>query len=107
MPVKLVYIIIFIQHNFNIYSLDLLLYRPIKKDLCERCEYFKANILYQTEEDKNNHIVHTRLGDYMKNRMSEAERTCVGPLCVARREKGTKKKRRPNHKSPMTMHKVT
>ena len=79
------------MHNFNLYSLDLLLYRPIKKDCCDRCTKFANNIATHTEEDENDHKVHKYLGDIMKARMAQAERTCVSRECVENRGKGTKK----------------
>lgn len=74
--------------------LDLLLYRPTKKDKCERCEEFKNNILTKTEQDKKENAIHIFQGNHMKNRMGESEATCASPT-LGKKHKKTKQGKAP------------
>ena len=75
--------------------LDLLLYRPTKKDICERCEEFELNKTKKTEIQKKNHAAHLRQGEYMQNRMCNHQVTCssrtLGPKKPKIKKKGVKK----------------
>ena len=67
--------------------LDLLLYRPTKKDKCERCEKFNNNILTKTEKEKKEHTIHIFQGNHMKNRMGDSEVTCLSPTLAKKHKK--------------------
>ena len=67
--------------------LDLLLYRPCKKDKCERCEKFNINILTKTEKEKKEHTIHIYQGNHMKNRMGDSEVTCASPTLGKKTQK--------------------
>ena len=69
--------------------LDLLLYRPTKKDKCERCEEFEINKTTKTEIQKKHHATHMRQGEYMKNRMCDHQVTCSSSTLA---QKKTQKK---------------
>ena len=56
--------------------LDLLLYRPTKKDKCERCEDMENNRLTKTDIEIQEHAIHLQQGEYMQNRMCNHQETC-------------------------------
>ena len=72
------------HHNVNLYSNDLLIYRPIQKDKCVKCEVYK-NLTTKTEKDEINQKDHKAVADYMKSRMSRAEKTCASRQCLERK----------------------
>ena len=71
------------HHNINLYSNDLLIYRPIKKDKCVKCDVYD-NLTTKTPTDDKNQKDHTTVAEYMKSRMARAEKTCLSRQCLER-----------------------
>ena len=72
------------HHNVNLYSNDLIIYRPIQKDKCVKCEVYK-NLTTKTEKDEINQKDHVAVADYMQSRMSRNEKTCASRQCLERK----------------------
>ena len=88
------------MHNCNFYYLYLLLFRPIKKDVCDRCCSFanaKLNVSNPpTTEQEKAQTFHLFEGDIMKNRMMVAEEACKNET---KREKMRRLKKEKAQKS--------
>ena len=67
--------------------LDLLLYRPTKKDKCEKCEEFENNQITKTEIERKEHAIHLQQGEYMKNRMCHHQVTCSSSTLAQKKAK--------------------
>ena len=70
--------------------LDLLLYRPTKKDKCEKCEDFENNLNTKTEIQRKEHAIHLQQGEYMKNRMCDEQATCSSSTLGQKKSKKKK-----------------
>ena len=70
--------------------LDLLLYRPTKKDKCEKCEEFDNNLNTKTEIQRKEHAIHLQQGEYMKNRMCDEQATCSSSTLGQKKSKKKK-----------------
>ena len=69
------------HHNVNLYSSDVIIYRPIQKDKCVKCEVYK-NLPTKTDTDEINQKDHETVAEYMMSRMSNAEKTCASRECL-------------------------
>ena len=77
--------------------LDLLLYRPTKKDKCERCEDMENNRSRKTDKQIKEHASHLYQGEYMQNRMCNYQATCSGRTLAQKNAKeGNKEVKRHN-----------
>ena len=70
--------------------LDLLLYRPTKKDKCERCEDMENNRSRKTDIQIQEHASHLYQGEYMQNRMCNHQETCSGSTLAQKKRKRKK-----------------
>ena len=70
--------------------LDLLLYRPTKKDKCERCEDMENNRSRKTDKQIKEHASHLYQGEYMQNRMCNYQATCSGRTLAQKKRKRRK-----------------
>ena len=70
--------------------LDLLLYRPTKKDKCERCEDMENNRSRKTDIQIQEHASHLYQGEYMQNRMCNHQATCSGRTLAQKKRKRRK-----------------
>ena len=70
--------------------LDLLLYRPTKKDKCERCEDMENNRLTKTDIEIQEHASHLYQGEYMQNRMCHHQETCSSSTLAQKKRKRKK-----------------
>ena len=70
--------------------LDLLLYRPTKKDKCEKCEDMENNRITKTDIERKEHAIHLQQGEYMQNRMCNHQATCSGRTLAQKKRKRRK-----------------